>query len=374
MKNQIKLGRYFGIEIGLHVSWFIIAFLIIFSVAQDFRAHNPDWTNSAVWGTALVTGLLFFVTIIVHEMAHSLVAQARGIPVKAITLFALGGVSQIEKESEDAKTEFEIGIAGPLMSLVIGGGCLGLARALGWAGTPHQPALALLVWLGYINIGLAVFNLVPGFPLDGGRVLRAIIWWRTGDGASATRLAARVGHWIAMTLIFLGILEFFEGGGLNGLWLAFIGWFLNEACRATSMKAEWDAALAGVPVEGIMQRDSPSVPIDTSLDAFVHDFLLRTGAACFVVRDDGRNVGLLTAEDVKKAAKPEWPSTPVGRVMRRFEQLHTVPAGASAKTALESMMHDDVEQLAVVRDGHVSGIVSRGQILQLLHTRMDLRA
>lgn len=375
MKNQIKLGRYFGIEVGLHASWFVIACLIVLSVGQDFRAHNPDWSAEAVWGTALLTGLLFFVTIIVHEMAHSLVAQARGIPVKAITLFALGGISQIEKESEDAKTEFEIGIAGPLTSLAIGGLCLGLARALGWAsGTPHEPPLALLVWLGYINVGLAVFNLIPGFPLDGGRVLRALIWWRTGDGANSTRLAARVGHWIAMALIFLGILEFFEGGGLSGLWLAFIGWFLNEAGQATSMKAEWDAALAGIPVDGIMQRDSPVVPIGTSLDAFVHDFLLRTGAACFVVRENGRNVGLLTVDDVKKASKPEWPSTPVGRVMRRFDQLHTVPAGSSAKAALDSMIHDDVDQLAVVSDGHVAGIVSRGQILQLLHTRMDLRA
>jgi Zn-dependent protease len=234
VRSQIRLGRCFGVAIGLHLSWFLIACLIVLSAARQFRADNPDWPLQIVWTTSLLTGGLFFATIVVHELAHAAVAEARGVPVKAITLFALGGVARIEKESEDPVTELRIGAAGPLASLVIGGLCLGSAYALGWrTGSPHEPALALLVWLGYINVGLAVFNLIPGFPLDGGRILRALIWRATKDGARATRLAADVGHWIAMGFIGLGILRFFAGAGLNGLWLAFIGWFLNEAGQAT---------------------------------------------------------------------------------------------------------------------------------------------
>lgn len=373
MKGQIRLGRFFGVEVDLHVSWFIIAYLITLSVAQDFRAHNPDWQTLTLWGTALLTGVLFFVALIVHELAHSLVAKAHGIPVKSITLFALGGVSQIEKESESAKTEFLIAIVGPLTSLIIGGGCLGLARVLGWAsGTPHQPPLALLVWLGYINIGLALFNLLPGFPLDGGRVLRALVWWKTRDAARSTRSAVRAGHWIAMAFIFVGVLQFFQGAGFDGLWLAFIGWFLNQAGQATSLQAQWDEALKGMRVEDIMMRDCPVVASTTGVDAFVHEFLLRTGRRCFIVQEHDRNVGILTAQDVKQVPKANWPATPVGRVMRRFDQIHVVPADASAKTALDSMIHDDVNQLAVVSGGHVEGIVSRGHILELLHTQMEL--
>jgi len=373
MKNQIKLGRYFGVQVGLHVSWLVIAYLIVMSVAQDFRAHNPDWSPQTVWSTALLTGALFFITIIIHELAHSLVAKAHGIPVKAITLFALGGVSQIEKDSEDARTEFWIGIAGPLTSLAIGGGCLGLAHALGWnSGTPHQAPLALLVWLGYINLGLAFFNLIPGFPLDGGRVLRALIWWATKNGERATRVAARVGHWVAMLFIFIGLYQFFRGAGLNGLWIAFIGWFLNQAAQATSLKSQWDAALKGLKVEDVMTRDFPVVASATDLETFVHDVLLPKGRTYAIVREHERNVGILTAQDVKRVDKTEWSNTPVRQVMRRFDELGTVAAGASAKTAFDIINRNRVGLLAVVSDGHVEGILTIGTILQLLHARMEL--
>jgi Zn-dependent protease len=373
MKNQVKLGRYFGVEVGLHFSWFIIAYLIVLSVAQDFRAHNPAWSPQTVWVTALLTGFLFFVTLVIHELAHSLVARAHGIPVKQITLFALGGVSQIEKESENARTEFWIGIAGPIASFVIGGGCLGLAHALGWvSGTPHQPPMALLVWLGYINLGLAFFNLIPGFPLDGGRVMRALIWWSTGDGARATRLAARVGHWVAMALILTGVFRFFRGEGVNGLWLASIGWFLNQATQATTLKAGWEEALKGLSAKDVMTLDSPAVASNTDLETFVHDFLLTTGQPCFIVTEHGQNVGLLTAQDAKRVDKTEWAITPVRRVMQRLEELRTVPADASAKTVLDTMTQAQVNQLAVVSNGHVNGIITLGHIVQLIHAHSEL--
>jgi len=196
MQAQIKLGRVAGILVGLHYSWFIIAALITLSLSGHFHTVAPGWSDAVVWSAAIITGLLFFVALLAHEMAHSLVAKAYGLKVRSITLFALGGVSQIESEASDAKSEFWIAIVGPLSSLVIGFALLLVARLSGWLpGTdPATPVMAVLLWLGYINIMLAAFNMVPGYPLDGGRVLRALIWWITHNADRATRLAAQVGQ------------------------------------------------------------------------------------------------------------------------------------------------------------------------------------
>ena len=234
MKAQIKLGRIFGVQIGLHYSWFIIAFLITLSLAGHFTTNNPGWSPVLRWGVAIVTAILFFGAIIAHELSHALVAKARGLPVHSITLFALGGVAQLEKDAADAKTEFWMGIIGPITSFVIGVVCLLLTVALGWRPPefPQDPLPAMLMWLGYINIALAIFNMVPGFPLDGGRVLRGIIWWVTGNAKRATMIAARVGQVIAFAMIIFGVMQFFAGIGFSGLWLVFIGWFLLNAARA----------------------------------------------------------------------------------------------------------------------------------------------
>src|ERR1044072_4596917 len=183
MQAQIKLGRIFGVQIGLHYSWLIIALLVTFSLGAQFHAKNPQWGEGVIWTTAIVTGLLFFVAIILHELSHAAVAKAHGLPVCSITLFALGGGAQIEKEAGDAKTEFWMAIVGPVASVIIGLLCLLMAWALGWPllGTPTTPVVAMLVWLGVINIGLAIFNMLPRCPMDGGRVLRGVIWGFTGE-------------------------------------------------------------------------------------------------------------------------------------------------------------------------------------------------
>ena len=219
MKAQIKLGRLFGVDIGLHYSWFIIAVLITLSLAQQFQLTNPAWSGALRWGIALITAVLFFASIVVHELSHALVAKARGLPVRSITLFALGGVAQMERDAADAKTEFWMGIVGPITSFVIGVVCLVLALLLGWTapGLPRTPLAAMLMWLGVINIGLALFNMIPGFPLDGGRVLRGLIWWITGNAKRATTIAARVGQVIAFMMIVYGVMQFFSGAGFNGL-------------------------------------------------------------------------------------------------------------------------------------------------------------
>src|SRR5215213_1592580 len=233
MKARIKLGRIFGVAIGLHYSWIIIALLVTLSLRAQFAMEHPNWNGSTTWSIAIITGLLFFVSILLHELSHAAVARLRGIPVRAITLFALGGVAQIEKDAADAKTEFWMGIIGPIASIVIGVVCLALTVALGWRPPefPQSPLPAMLMWLGVINIGLAIFKMIPGFPLDGGRVLRGIVWWITGNAKRATTIAARVGQIIAFAMILYGVMQFFQGAGFNGLWITFIGWFLLSASR-----------------------------------------------------------------------------------------------------------------------------------------------
>src|SRR5215813_9713842 len=251
MKAQIKLFKIFGIQIGLHYSWLLIAVLIVFSLAGQFGATNPAWSPSVIWGLAIITAICFFASIIIHELSHAAVAKARGLPVRSITLFALGGVAQIEKEPSDARTEFWMGIAGPITSAIIGMVCLGAALFLGWSPLSNQqsPLAAMLGWLGAINLMLAIFNMVPGFPLDGGRVLRAIIWWITGNPAQAIRIASGVGQVVAFAFILLGLFRFFNGAGFAGLWLTFIGWFLLDAARSTYAQFEVMSRLRGVNVQ-----------------------------------------------------------------------------------------------------------------------------
>jgi Zn-dependent protease len=257
LRSQIKLGRVFGIEIGLHYSWFLIALLIVFSLSSQFHASNPQWGDGTILTAAVATAILFFISLLLHELAHSIVATSNGLPVKEITLFALGGVSQIEKNPTSAKLEFWMAFVGPLTSAVIGGVCPLATMAVG--GASSDPWMAMLLWLGYINLSMGVFNLIPGYPLDGGRVLRAIIWWKTGDAGRSTRAAAKAGQAVAFMFIAFGIFRFFGGAGIGGLWIAFIGWFLLQAARESYVRVGLAHALEGVRVADVMTRDCPTV-------------------------------------------------------------------------------------------------------------------
>ena len=376
MPAQIRLGRLFGIEIGLHYSWFIIAFLITFSLAARFRFVSPEWGASVIWTCAIVTGLLFFTAIVIHELAHALVARARGLPVRSITLFALGGVSVIEEEAADPKTEFWIGIAGPIASVVLGLVCLGLAWVFGWnTDVPATtPVVAVLTWLGYINFGLAVFNMIPGFPLDGGRVLRAVFWWITGDSSRSTRIAARVGQGVALLFILYGIVRFFDGAGVGGIWLAFIGWFLLNAAGASYGQARTTDSLRGIQVGDIMARDWLTVDRRMDLQTFVEERLLRTGRRSFVVLDDHAVAGLITLNEVKDVDRSKWAELTVGDVMRPLEQVRTVSPEAPASASLETMGREDLHQLPVLSGGRLLGVISRGDILRVIQTRAELGA
>jgi Zn-dependent protease len=374
MKAQIKLGRIFGVEIGLHYSWFIIALLITFSLAGHFQTNNPGWSDGLRWGIAIVTAVLFFLSIVIHELSHAMVAKLRGLPVRSITLFALGGVAQIEKEAADAKTEFWMGIIGPITSFVIGVVCLVITVALGWTPPefPQRPLPAMFMWLGYINIGLAIFNMIPGFPLDGGRVLRGIIWWITGNAKRATTIAARVGQVIAFAMIIYGIMQFFQGTGFNGIWMVFIGWFLLSASRESYAQMVITEGLRGLRVADVMSRDFPVVDANSNLQTFAEENLTRTGRRFWVVTMNGEPEGIITPDEISGVPRNRWPFTTVADVMRPLDATRTVNPNTPVTEALEVMALQDLNQLPVVNEKGLAGLISRAHILQLIQTRAEL--
>lgn len=374
MESQIKLGRIFGIEIGLHYSWLIIAVLISLSLAGYFSQMHPQWSQGVIWAVSIVTAISFFLAILLHELAHAAVARRRGLPVNTITLFALGGVANIEEEPEDAKTEFWMAIVGPGTSALIGAVCLGAARIAGWtpATDPEGPLLSMLVWLGYVNLGLAIFNLIPGFPMDGGRVLRSIVWWISGNAAKATRVASISGQVIAIGFIILGLVQFFNGAGFGGLWLAFIGWFLLSAAKATFFHSELKEKLKGVTVGDLMAPECATVDGNENLEQFVDEHLLRSPSRCFIVVEGGEPAGLITPNEVKSVERNLWKFKTTSDVMKPLEAILTVPPDMPALDALELIGKNGVNQLPVLENGKLKGIISREQILNYLFMRDEL--
>jgi Zn-dependent protease/predicted transcriptional regulator len=375
MRSHIRLGRFFGVEVGLHYSWGVIALMIAFSLATHFRAVHPDWDGPTVWASSLLTAVLFFVALVAHELAHSLVAKSRGLPVRSITLFALGGVAQIEREPQDAKTEFWMAIAGPAASAAIGAACLGVSRAAGWipAEPPATPALAVLVWLGYINLSLAVFNLIPGYPLDGGRVLRAILWWITRSATRATRIAAQTGRVVAVGFIALGVVRFATGSGFNGLWMSFIGWFLLDAAGASYAQVRMTEALTGLRVRDVMVRDCPVVDARLNLQSFVQEHLAGGGPQCLLVAQDGNLTGMISPMDVQRVPRAQWPYHTVGDAMRPLDEVSTVAPDTLVSDALEAMGRERVNQLPVAEGGRLEGVISRAGVVGFLQSRAQLR-
>jgi CBS domain-containing protein len=267
-------------------------------------------------------------------------------------------------------------IAGPIASVALGAICLALAHTLGWQmGTnPQAPPAAVLVWLGYINLALAAFNLIPGFPMDGGRVLRAIIWWATGNGETATRIAAGIGQLVGWLFVVWGIFRVFTGAGIGGLWIALIGWFLVQAASATLLQAQAASALRGLKVRDVMTTDCEHVDAALSVQEFVNWRLAHGEGRCFLVYDAERLAGMITLADVRKIERERWPQTTMRQIMQPIEAVPTVPPDTPVQEAMEKMMRDDREVLVVAEQGTMVGVVSRAHILRLLQVRSELRA
>ncbi len=376
MRMTIRLGRWFGVPVGLHYSWFVIAWLIALALVGQFASVNPDWSTGFVWTLSLVTAALFFLCIVLHELAHATVARLGGLPVRGITLFALGGVAQIEKDAATPGKEFWMAIAGPAASVVIGLLCRAGAAAAGWTEPNAVPTAlaAVLGWLAYINVALAVFNLLPGFPLDGGRVLRSVVWAITHDADRATRIAARTGQVVAFVFIGIGLYALLARGDFGGLWIAFIGWFLLEAAQSYVLQSRIHSALDGLRVADVMVRDCAAVEGSTTLQRFVNDQLLRVVSRCFAVNRDDHIVGLITPDDVKHVEPDRWDEMTVAETMRPIQTLHPVPPDVSASDALELMGREHISQLPVVADGRLQGVVTLSYLMRLLQVRRQLHA
>ncbi|MGH9466528.1 MAG: site-2 protease family protein [Terriglobales bacterium] len=365
--NSRRLARIFGIDLQFHMSWIIILVLIAVTLMSFFASMDPHWSKATVLAAALITTILFFVSVVLHELAHSLVARAHGLPVHAITLFVFGGVSELSREPSDASAEFQIAIAGPLLSLVLGGVLYAISRT----GNIHLPVYAVIEWLGYINLLLALFNLIPGFPLDGGRVLRAILWGANKDFNKSTRWATQVGKVCAMALILWGVFQFFSGRGLDGIWLAFIGWFLLSAAEQSWRQAEIQSALGHYTVRDLETPFFSRVPPDIDLEVFISELANQHQFRASLVMDqDDRLLGIITAADLSNVPRAQWSRTLVREAMVPRADMATVVPDEGLTAALQKMAEHNVGQLPILSNGGVRGVIRRDRIIELLHTTL----
>jgi Zn-dependent protease len=377
--GSIQLARVFGIRIGVTTSWFLVLFFFIFVLSGSFR-DTLNSSDTTAYATAVASVLLFFASLLAHEFGHALVARRLGIDVVGIDLWFFGGVAKMDRDPDTPGAEFKIAIAGPLVSLAVVAICVSLGAVMvGWndfldaallrTGVNVTPGLLLLSWLGTINAFVFVFNLLPAFPLDGGRIARAIAWRVTGDRIRATRVAAVLGQAFAYVLIGLGIAEFLlTGAALSGLWLVVLGWFLLQAARGAVAQTELSERLEGVTVADIMDSEPVSIPASVTVTQALDEYFLRYRWPWFPVVDEaGRFVGIVHEERVKGAERLGDGDRPVRDVMDADDGEWRVGADATLETLLGSEPLRRVGALfAVDRDGRLRGVVTIDQVRRAL--------
>lgn len=372
MRSSLRLGRIFGIPIGINYTWFIIFALVTMSLATGyFPSRYADWGLAAYIGVGVLTSVLFFVSVLIHELAHSVVALAWGIPVKSITLFIFGGVANIGREPDRPLAEFLIAIAGPISSLLLalGFGILWLAGQL----LDFTPLAGLGLYLATVNLWLALFNMIPGFPLDGGRVFRSVVWALTGDMNRATRWAANTGRVVAVLMIVGGGIMFLMGNWSSGLWLAFIGWFLDNAASQSAQQVWIREALKGYTA-GDFSSGCRTIDGNMPLDWVVRDHVLPRAENCFVVTDGLEPQGVATLNQIKQVPRQKWGWTPVNQIMTPLSQLKPVRPGDGAYSVLQRMISEGQSLLPVVEETHLIGLVRQDSLLRFAQTRSSLKA
>lgn len=374
LRGGIPIGKAFGISLRLHYSWFLIFALVTWALAAGyFPSTYPTWSLSARIAAGLITSVLFFGSVLVHELMHSIVSQRQGVRVQSITLFIFGGVSQITSEPKQPRDEFRMAVVGPLSSLVIGGILFGVYFALRPVDSfAAQFITAIAYWLGYINLVLGIFNLIPGFPLDGGRVLRSLIWWRSRDLKRATKIASNIGRAVGFVFIFIGIYFIFTGNWANGIWLALIGWFLESAAVGSYQQLLMQDMLKGHVASEVMSRDCVVIPPDTTIDRLVHENILTSGRRCFPVVSGSQIMGMMTLHDVKAVPKEQWGTQTVREAMTPFEKLKSVGPDEELSAILQILAEDNINQVPVVQDNKIVGMVSRENLLNFINVRSGL--
>jgi Zn-dependent protease/CBS domain-containing protein len=387
--NGIRIAKLFGIKIRIDWSWLLILLLVVWNLSAAFSQMHPDWGLPLTISIAVSAALLFFLSVLLHELAHSLVAKAQGIPVDSITLFLFGGVANIREEPKSPGNEFVMAILGPVTSLVIGFillliASIGLPRQQILQAQPMEtlqqftPLRTIAFWLGSINVVLGLFNLIPGFPLDGGRVLRSILWALTQNLRKATRWAAYVGQVIAWGLIISGIamifgmrLPFFGEGLVNGVWLIFIGWFLNNAASSSYQQLMVRNFLVDVPVKRMTKRNPPTVPGDITVDVLIDDYIMQTDDHAFPVMDGDRLVGIVSLEDIRRLPGELRSQRLVSEIMTPRSEIKTIPPDGDAFDALMTISRNSVRQLVVMDGDEMFGLVRRTDIIRFLQIQSE---
>jgi len=369
LRQGVPLGRILGIPIRLDYSWFLVLALLTWALAGSyFPAEYAGWPPALYWLMGALTALAFFASLLLHELGHSVVALHYKVPVRSITLMVFGGVAQIGGEPPSAKAELRIAIAGPLVSFALAFAFYALEPLLAGA----EPLLGMTRYLALMNLLVGVFNLVPGYPLDGGRVLRAAVWAVTRDLQRATLLAANVGRGFGFAFMLLGLWQVL-GGNFGGLWLAFIGWFLESAASAQIMQSAVQNLLAGRRVSQAMGAGCTAIAEDLTLQRLVDEHVLARGERCFLVNRGERTLGLVTLHQVKRVPRAEWGSATVGQVMLPLDELRRVAPDTLLVAALQLMDRDGVNQLPVVAGGRVVGMLSRDDVISFLRTLQELQ-
>jgi Zn-dependent protease len=367
--NKVKLVNILGIPIGLDPSWFLVFALFTWILAVNyFPVDFKQWTTLQYWSVAAVTSIIFFISVLLHELGHSIMALRYKLPVKSITLYIFGGISEITTEPTNAVAEFVIAFAGPLTSLILAG----IFYLLEIVFKGVAPIFAMTKYLAFINASLAAFNLIPGFPLDGGRVFRAIIWGITKNLRRATEIAGLLGHGVAFLFILLGVWQLFQGNWINGLWVAFIGWFLENAVVGQVQQQRIHALLSGHTVDQIMNRSCVMVSPDLTLQELVDRYILDQGQRCMVVMRGEQPAGLLTLHNIRQLPRERWGTTAASEVMTPMDKVKLTSPKVGLEQALEQMGKDGVNQMPVMENGQIEGMLSRQDIINYLHTLQNL--
>ena len=379
MKSSFRLFRIAGIDIGIHFTWIFIFVFFSWSLAEAyFPSAYPGFSTGAYWATGIIATLLIFVSVLIHEMAHSLVARSRGLPVSSITLFILGGVSNLEEEPSQPSVEFNMAIVGPATSIVLAViSWLITSAVMGgisdmFSGVPNATLVtAVIAYLAVINLFLGAFNLIPGFPLDGGRVLRSIIWGSTGNLARATNIAGIVGQTFGWILIGLGVFFIFWASLFTGLWLAFIGWFLNSSADASRKEIALRERLSVIKVRDLIGPEPETISPQTTIAEMVSNVFNRHHGRAVPVCKDGQLMGIVTISDVKGVPQERWNNIAVEQIMTR-EPLYSVSPEDNVYTALKMVTQHNINQVLIKQDGKCAGMLSRADIINHVHYTQEL--
>lgn len=371
-RSGIQLFTIRGIQIRLDYSWFIVFFLILWSLSAGyFPQAYPDQARQSYWLAGFVTTLLFFFSVITHELAHSLMALRAGIKIPEITLFIFGGMARLSEDARDAKTEFTIAVVGPLTSFALAGIFWLLQTAL--RDSPFPILVEMFGYLTWINIALAVFNLLPGYPLDGGRLLRAFWWWKTGSELRATKVASAWGKGFAIALMVIGGLQIFSGAPIGGLWLIFIGMFLRGMAQTGYQELLLRKSIEGTNVADVMIRNVVTTPADLPLRGLIADYFLRYGYHGFPVTQDGKTLGVVSVKEVSAVPELERNTRFVREVMTPLHNELKISPDTSLVEALKRMTETNQGRLIVMRNGDMVGMITQNGLLRFMQVQQELR-